>query len=160
MQSAYHNLPTIGGVMQHEGAPYRASDLHYQSTGTQASFRANLATAYPKEAGARRWTRTLTLDRTTGVVAIAEDFILDQPVDVSLSLMTAVQPAIQPDGIRIGSALLVFNASELQPAVEKIPITDDALRHSWGDAVYRLRLNSATPISKAVWKLELRAVQT
>jgi hypothetical protein len=159
MQSAYHNLPTIGGVMQHEGAPYRASDLHYQSTGTQASFRANLATAYPKEAGARRWTRTLTLDRTTGVVAIAGDFILDQPVDVSLSLMTAVQPAIQPDGIRIGSALLVFNASELQPAVEKIPITDDALRHSWGDAVYRLRLNSATPISKAVWKLELRAVQ-
>lgn len=30
MQSAYHNLPTIGGIMQHDGAPYRASDLKYE----------------------------------------------------------------------------------------------------------------------------------
>src|SRR6266702_513720 len=158
MQSAFHNLPTIGGVMQHDGVTFRATDLHYESTDTQAVFRANLASAYPKEASARRWIRTLTLDRAKGVVAISEDFVLDKPVDVMLSLMTAVEPVVQPDGVRIGATLLSFDRSELKAAVEKIAVTDDAMKHSWGDAVYRLKLNSAAPVAKATWKLELRAV--
>src|ERR1035437_215228 len=53
MQSAFHNLPTIGGVMQHDGEPYRAGELKYASGDAEVSFRANLAPAYPKEAGAQ-----------------------------------------------------------------------------------------------------------
>jgi Heparinase II/III-like protein len=157
MQSAYHNLPTIGGVMQHDGAPYRASDLKYEATGTQASLVANLATAYPAEAGAQAWMRTLTLDRVSDVVRISEDFALDRAVDVTLSLMTAVEPTLHPDGVRIGSTLLMFDQNQLKPSVEKIEITDEALQRSWGNAVYRLKLNSATPVAKATWKMELRS---
>jgi hypothetical protein len=73
-----------------------------------------------------------------------------------LSLMTAVEPAIQSDGVKIGHTLLVFNQAELKPAIEKIAITDDAMKHSWGDAIFRLKLNSAAPVAKATWKLELR----
>jgi hypothetical protein len=158
MQSAYHNLPTIGGAMQHDGAAFRASDLKYDNSDAAVSLRANLASAYPKEAGARRWTRTLTLDRARGVVLIAEDFVLERPVDVMLSLMTATEPAIRADGVSIGRTLLVFNQAELKPVVEKIAITDAAMKHSWGEAVYRLKLNSAGPVAKAVWKMELRAL--
>ena len=158
MQSAFHNLPTIGGVMQHDGDSYRASELHYDNSDAAASFRANLATAYPKEAGARRWIRTLTLDRSKSLVAISEDFALDKPADVTLSLMTAVAPVIQPDGVRIGRTLLSFNLAELKPSVEKIAVTDDQMRRSWGDTIYRFKLNSAAPVAKAAWKLELRAV--
>jgi hypothetical protein len=42
--------------------------------------------------------------------------------------------------------------------VERVAIVDQALKHSWGDAVYRLRLNSAAPVAAAEWKLELRGV--
>jgi hypothetical protein len=157
MQSAYHNLPTIGGLMQHEGVTYRASELKYENGDAAVSFRANLATAYPKEAGARRWIRALTLDRSKSIVIISEDFVLEKPVDVMLSLMTAVAPVIQADGVKIGGTLLAFDQAALKAAVERIAITDEALKRSWGEAVYRVKLNSAVPVAKAAWKLELRA---
>jgi hypothetical protein len=156
MQSAYHNLPTIGGVMQHEGDAYRAGDLKYTSSDGEVSFRANLAPAYPKEAGAQRWTRTLKLDRGRGVVRISEDFVLEKPVEAMLSLMTAVEPAVRPDGVTIGKTLLVFDQSQLHAAVERIAIADGAMKQSWGDAVYRLKLVSPGPVGKGVWELELR----
>ena len=55
MQSAYHNLPTIGGVMQHDGAAYRASEIAYENHDNQAAISFNLATAYPKQAGINLW---------------------------------------------------------------------------------------------------------
>ena len=159
MQSAFHNLPTIGGVMQHDGNAFRASELKYESGDAAASFRANLTTAYPNQANIRHWIRTLALDRAKGIVTISEDFELGKPVDVALSLMTAVEPVLQADGVRIGHALLTFDQSALKPLVEKIVITDDAMKHSWGAAVYRLKLNSAGPVAKGIWKMELRDLE-
>jgi hypothetical protein len=158
MQSAYHNLPTISGVMQHEGVSYRASELKYESSDAAVSFQANLATAYPKEAGARQWIRTLMLDRVKGIVTISEDFALETAADVMLSLMTAVPPVVQANGVKIGGTLLAFDQGALTAGVEKIAITDDALKHSWGDAVYRIKLSSAAPVAKAAWRLKLSAV--
>jgi hypothetical protein len=156
MQSAYHNLPTIGGIMQHDGTAFRASALKYESSDAAVSFRADLVTAYPNEARINHWIRTLTLDRAKSIVTISEDFALAKPTAVMLSLMTAVAPIIQADGIKIRGTLLAFDQTALKAVVEKIAITDDALKHSWGDAVYRITLNSTAPIAKAVWKLELR----
>jgi Heparinase II/III-like protein len=158
MQSAYHNLPTIGGVMQHDGMQFRASELKYENSDAAVMFRANLTTAYPKEANIRRWIRTLTLDRAKSIVTISEDFDLGKPVDVTLSLMTAVAPVVQADGVKIGGTLLMFDQAALKAEVEKIPITDETLKHSWGEAVYRIKLNSAAPVAKAAWRLELRTV--
>jgi hypothetical protein len=160
MQSAYHNLPTIGGVMQHEGDAYRATDVRYDSGDSAATMRMNLAPAYPKQAGARRWMRTLTLDRAHSGVTIAEEFELERAVDVSLSLMTPVEPVIGADGVRIGRALLLFPQNELKATVERVAITDLELKHSWGDAVYRLKLNSAVQVAAARWKLEVRTTSS
>jgi hypothetical protein len=157
MQSAYHNLPTIGGVMQHDGDAYRVGDLKYASSDAEASFRADLAPAYPREAGAQRWTRTLKLDRGRGVVRISEDFVLEKPVEVMLSLMTAVEPVVGRVGVTIGKTLLVFDPSQLHATVERIDLTDETMKHSWGEAVYRLKLVSPGPVGKGVWELELRA---
>jgi hypothetical protein len=156
MQSAYHNLPTIGGVMQHEGDAYRAGDPKYSSSDAEASFRADLAPAYPKEAGAQRWTRTLKLDRGRGAVRISEDFVLERPVEVMLSLMTAVEPVVGREGVTIGKTLLVFDQSQLHATVERIALTDETMKHSWGDAVYRLKLVPPEPVAKGMWELELR----
>jgi hypothetical protein len=155
MQSAFHNLPTIGGIMQHDGTQYRASDLHYESSDTQATLRADLATAYPAEAGVHRWTRTITLDRTNSIVKLSEDFTLTKPADVSLSLMTAAEPTLRPAAVTIGRTLLVFDPHQLKPTVEKIVLIDDNLKHSWGPAVYRLQLHSVAPTIGSTWNLEL-----
>lgn len=155
MQSAFHNLPTIGGVMQHEGDAFRASDLKYETSDRGVSFRANLATAYPKQAGVKSWMRTLTLNRARGVVTIAEDFSLEAPTSVMLSLMTASEPVIQPAGVKIGSVLLAFDTQQMKAEVEKIVVTDEGMKHSWGSAIYRLKLISSAPVARSLWTLEL-----
>ncbi len=158
MQSAFHNLPTIGGFMQHEGEPYRASNLQYESNDRGASLRSDLATAYPKEAGVQRWIRTLTLDRVRGIVTILEDFLLDKPVTVALSFMTAGEPSLQTSGVRVGGTLLAFDSRQLKATVEKIPIADETMKKSWGDSVYRLQLSSTPSITESAWTLELRSL--
>jgi len=155
MQSAFHNLPTIGGVMQHDGTSYRAGDLNYSSDDTRTTFSANLAPAYPPEAAVQRWMRTLTLNRARGLVLIEEDFALQNPVAVMLSLMSATKPVIQNGRIIIASAALAFNPEELTADFETIPLTDDGLKRAWGNAVYRLKLTSPHPVAKASYHLEV-----
>ena len=106
MQSAFHNLPTINGVMQHEGNQYQASDLHYEKTGALTSVRANLATAYPKDAGVERWLRTLTLDRAAHHVELVENFSLTHEAPVALSFMAAKEPVVQSAGVQVNGVLL------------------------------------------------------
>src|SRR5256885_54517 len=55
MQSAYHNLPTINGVMQGAGREFQAKDVSFNETANRVTFSADIAAAYPAEAGVRRW---------------------------------------------------------------------------------------------------------
>ncbi|MFP5208791.1 MAG: heparinase II/III family protein [Acidobacteriota bacterium] len=156
MQSAYHNLPTVGGVMQHNGVQYRATDRRYETSDRQAKVSFNIADAYPKDAGIRSWMRTVTLDRVNDKVTIEENFDLERAVPVSLSIMTSRIPAVSADGsitMRLASgegkdALLKFSGAELKPVVEKIAITDPNLREDWGSAIYRIRLNTRQSVAK------------
>src|SRR5438067_13068774 len=63
MQSAYHNLPTIGGVMQKDGAEYRAENVKFVPGKDEVRFSLDIATAYPAEARVKSWERTVVLDR-------------------------------------------------------------------------------------------------
>jgi len=63
MQSAFHNLPTINGVMQAAGRQYEARDVSFHSDDAGAEFLADIAAAYPKEAGVQTWKRSIRLDR-------------------------------------------------------------------------------------------------
>jgi len=55
MQSQYHNLPTVNGVMQQDGRAFRASDVAYESSDARARLSLNIAGAYPPVAGLRSW---------------------------------------------------------------------------------------------------------
>jgi Heparinase II/III-like protein len=155
MQSGFHNLPTIGGVMQHEGDAFQATGLQYES-GARTSVSANLATAYPKEAGVSRWDRTLTLDRGARKVELAEEFRLSREAPVMLSFMCAKEPVVSADGVKVGGVLLGFDGAVLKATVEKIALTDAGLKHSWGDAVWRVMLASVGLVTKGSWRMEMR----
>lgn len=163
MQSAYHNLPTVGGVMQHEGAPYQASEVKYSSDDTRAGMTMNLATAYPPEAGVRRWIREVLLDRKAGVVRLTEEFELEKSVPVALSFMTSRVPSESGKGVftlkssRAGveDVSLKYDASVLRFSSEKIELEDEGMRRSWGPAVYRVQLHTVSDVVGGRWVMEI-----
>ena len=163
VQSAYHNLPTIGGVMQcNQGPQYRAGDLHYSNDDTRASISMNLATAYPEEAGIIRWTRTLALDRGTDRIRLKEDFQLQKKVPVQLSFMTPCVPTQGPKGKialaafekRAPDVTLSYDAALLVLNIEKMDVTDEWLVQRWGNTLYRVLLTSVAPTDNGKWLIE------
>jgi hypothetical protein len=162
-QSAYHNLPTVGGVGQsNKGPNYRASDVHYSAGDARASVSMDLATAYPNEAGIARWTRTLTLDRTTDRIHLLENFHLQKKVSVQLSFMTPRVPTLGLGKVIFRTAkestrdvVLSYDATLIVSTIEKIDLTDDWLVERWGETIYRVLLTSAAPTDKGQWAIEL-----
>ena len=164
MQSAYHNLPTVGGVMQSAAkAMYRASDLHYINNDAYAGLSMNLATAFPEEAGIVRWLRNITLDRKADCIRLAEDFQLQQKVPVALSFMTPRVPSQGPNGSVVLRAAdksvrdvsLKYDPSMAGARFEKIVLKDEGLRHTWGENIYRVLLTSSEPTDSGKWMIEI-----
>ena len=64
MQSAFHNLPTVGGVMQHERRGIRGERPEVRNATTSARrFRSILPMRIRRKRESRLWIRTVTLDR-------------------------------------------------------------------------------------------------
>ncbi len=166
MQSAYHNLPTIGGVGQHNGTTFQATDRKFSTDADHATYSFNIADAYPKEAGVKSWIRTVTLDRKTNKVKVEENFELDHAVPVSLTVMTPRTASIaagtinlklaaaEGQSVHAKDALLKYDSDQLDPTVETIKLEDMGLRQSWGEQVYRILLNSKQPVANGKWAYE------
>lgn len=161
MQSAYHNLPTIGGVMQRNGAQYRATARKHSTNNDRATYSFNIAEAYPKEAGVTSWIRSVTLDRKLNKVVIEENFQLERAVPVSLSVITPRVVTPGPGTLTLALAagqgkptLLKYDAAALTPKVETIKLEDAGLRMSWGPQIYRILLKSKQPVSFGRWTCE------
>lgn len=145
MQSSWHNLPSFDGVMQRDGAEYRARDV--QVTKPDGAFRIEmeLSAAWPQEAGLARYTRAVTLaerglrieDRCEGSFREAE-----------LHLLTQEKPSLEaPDCVRIGAlGALRFSGQTGGVRVETIPVTDARLRIAWPDTLYRLVIPFASSL--------------
>lgn len=162
MQSAYHNLPTIGEIMQHNGVEFKAADRKYSTNDQRAIYSFNIAAAYPKEAGVRTWVRTVTLDRIENRITVDEDFELERAAPVTLSVITPRIATVDAAGSitlslaagGAGASRLKFDGSQIEPKVETIELTDAGLRASWGAQIYRILLSSKQPVSRGKWSYE------
>ena len=141
MQSAFHNLPTINGVMQAAGRQYAARDVSFRSDDAGAEFAADIAAAYPKEAGVEKWARSIRLDRAANRIVITDRYALGGATGkVVMSLMTP-DPA-RPDGARAlslsaGARIVIEAPADPGLRVETIPTPDPRLHGVWGDRIYR-----------------------
>ncbi|WP_135551270.1 heparinase II/III domain-containing protein [Paenibacillus cymbidii] len=164
VQSAYHNVPTVGGAMQMAGEQFRAEEVACALDAAHAELRLEMAAAYPAEAGIVSWRRKLRLERGKGndegdsgdgsgaSIVVDDTFALERPAVVDYTLMTPWQPL--SDGI--GSFVLApevgrpvrlgFNADALALSWEAIPLADARLRRNWGDTVYRVILREKTAV--------------
>ena len=157
MQSAYHNLPAVNGVMQRNGREFKARDVSYAADDDRAAFSLDIAGAYPKEARLRSWVRTVALNRGRDVV-VRDRYELEEAREpVRLSLMSWREPHIVREGrIRLESprgapskhALFIeYDGQRFRAEVETVPVEDGRLQSSWGTRLYRILLTARrTPL--------------
>ncbi len=160
MQSAYHNLPTIGGVQQRAGAEYRAGRVEYRVDDEGAKLTLDLAPAYPVEAGVNLWERSVLLRRGGDpYVEVVDTFELSGPKDVVMSLMTPGEPRVTcAGGIALDldpSVRLAYDGSVLNATVERLEMEDDRLRNVWGASLFRLQLRAKERVAKGTWWIRL-----
>jgi hypothetical protein len=158
MQSAYHNDPTIDGVMQAAGREFAASDVFYHADDRAAEFRLNIAGAYPKEAHIDSWKRALRLDRERNEIVLVDEYALASPAKViTLTLMTPCAITKEGEGrlsLAAGSGNVVriaYDAKVFTPVVEEIKLEDAQLRREWGERLFRILLRAENPSSRSIW---------
>ena len=165
-QSAFHNLPTINGIMQSAGRQFAARAVVCETNELVAQLQMDIAPAYPPAAKVKSWLRTVRLHRGRDV-EITEAFELSEiSGETTLNLLTPLeadtsqsgqvilhgitQSGPSPPGLR-----LEYDATKLAPTVDRIPMTDARLAKSWGTSLNHLVLHARSGASKDTWTLRL-----
>lgn len=142
MQSAYHNLPTINGYMQKDGADYHAENVDYAFGSTESHIEMELSHAYPEEAGIRSFIRKATLYKGNEIVIEdIYDFSDSEKQEVVLSLMTYEKTTISETDMELICSIGDLGTISLEGGnlikTETIPITDSRLAICWKHEIYR-----------------------
>jgi hypothetical protein len=154
MQSAYHNCPTIDGVMQAAGRQFAASEVSHHADDASAEFRLNIEKAYPKEANLASWKRTLRLTREKNQIELIDDYALKGATKtITLTLMTPCRVTEAAPGqlLLAGGPRVLYDQAAFRPVVEEIVLEDQHLRGTWGERLYRILLRADNPPQRAVW---------
>ena len=167
MQSAYHSLPTINGVMQSPGKKFAAQGVQYTADEVSASLSLDLAAAYPPEAGIRSWQRTIRLRRGAQVELADSYDLAAAPRELTLSLMTPCQVDASKAGTLVlsetalvgehsaGAGKVIYDPAVFSVRVEECPVADPRLAGAWGARLYRLLFTARSPQAQGSWQLTI-----
>jgi hypothetical protein len=165
MQSAYHNLPTINGVMQQAGRQYAATDVEYESAEDFAQLKMDIASAYPEQSSINSWLRTVRLNRGTDV-QIVDSFELKIPTsNIVQSLMTPCEITREEPGLLILKdtkedlkIAVRYDSKKLRAEPKAIDINDENISTVWDGRLYRIELRAETATAKDIWKLQFQII--
>ncbi|MBP5153106.1 MAG: heparinase II/III family protein [Lachnospiraceae bacterium] len=139
MQSAYHNLPTINGVLQAAGAEYKAKDVKTFFSDKVCDISMDIADAYPSEAGVSSYLRHVSLYKESQVV-VEDRIVFSNPENQNnycLNLLFAKEPEISGNTIKLPNASVEF-LGDVMLSCETIKVTDERLRWSWKSDLHRV----------------------
>lgn len=160
-QSAYHNLPTINGVMQKDGRQFAAKDVSYKSSASKVEFSLDIASAYPEEAGVTRWKRSIIFNRGKDIQLVENYELKRSTAPTTLSFMTPCEIDTTQAGkialkIADSSSLYIyFDSNKLKPVIENIIFDEGRLKNSWGESVKRILLVANRPSLKDTWTIKI-----
>jgi hypothetical protein len=165
-QSAFHNLPTINGIMQSAGRQFAAHDVVREASDSMAELQMDIAPAYPASAKVKSWLRTVRLNRGRNVEIVDSFELTESAGETALNLLTPLKADInQPgqvtlqataqDGQRPVKVRLEYDATKLAPHVERIALTDGRLMRSWSTHLNRLVLRAPSPSVRDIWTLRI-----
>ncbi len=143
MQSAFHNLPLINGVQQHEGAKYAAKKVQFNAAASSVKFSLDIAAAYPPEARVRSWERSYLLNRGKSFT-ITDKFELEEYKGPNeLHLMTSNKVEKKQEGMLqlTGDSTVLnlqYDPTLLTPRIEPVTVKDSRLLQSWPSTIYRI----------------------
>jgi hypothetical protein len=162
MQSAYHNLPTIDGVMQGAGREFAARDVTHRATDQGAEMSLDIAAAYPKAAGLRSWRRTLRLDRAANRIEVTDRYAATRaPRSIALTLMTPYQMSTPSAGAIVlpmegtRPVRIEFDSALFAATQEEIKLQDRRLASAWGPRLYRILLTAKQPGAERSWTVRI-----
>ena len=169
MQSAWHSLPTIDGVMQSPGRQFAARDVDYESTDGYAQLELDIAGAYPKGANLKSWMRTIRLNRGRDI-ALTEKYALGKPAgEITLSLVTPCKVSVQGrgcllletanEGEPVVAVRVIYDGATLKPALETVSVEDGRLRGVWPEQLTRILLKAEKPALQDTWTLRVERAQ-
>jgi hypothetical protein len=160
MQSAFHNLPTVNGVMQGAGRRFEARDCTASASATESTFSLDLTSAYPPEAGIESWQRVLRLDRTNNSVELNDSWSLRAPTNrLEFNFMTPCTVTASAGRLVLksanGPAVALTHDPSLAFTLDEITIDDARLKPVWGPKLHRIRLSTekAGAQSKATFRV-------
>lgn len=139
MQSSFHNLPSFWDkgveLVQHNGANYRAKQVSHQFNSAASYITMDIGDAYPDKR-IHSYQRTAVLHKGSNIT-ITDHYEGELPYPV-LSLMVWEEPLIRKHTIIVGSLgwIQITGCSHIQK--ERIPITDNRLKASWNQEIYRV----------------------
>ena len=142
MQSAWHNLPSFGGVMQRDGAAFAARDVDVSLGDSEARMTLEIAGAYPPEARLRSYRRSVRLVKGHGVEI---DDRHDGDLPPELSLLFAERPELVDGAIRLPGLAEIVVAGAGTMRAEEVPVTDERLRQAWPGSIWRVLVPHGGP---------------
>ena len=180
MQSAYHNLPEVGGQQQLPARRYlpggvkytdqnqrQARDVQCQIDEHTVRFRADISDTYAPEAELQSWVREVTLQRPDGGVCVVDrvrcagareiifNFITPSNVTTESGMLHFASRSLPGD--RFSGAATLRHHPALRVEIEKLSLDDPRLQESWGDRLFRLRLRPPEPTTGGEWVFEINA---
>jgi len=169
MQSAYHNLPTINGVLQSAGREFAARHVKCDLSDAVAELSMDIAAAWPPEAGVKSWLRTVRLERDKEVRIIDSFELAEAHGETSLNLMTPRPVKVDGPGrlrmeLPVGNeaahqaAVLQYPPERLEAELQTVPLDDGRLERVWGETLTRIILRPKSPVLNNSWSLHLTLV--
>jgi len=142
MQSGYHNLPIINGTMQNAGGKFKSGEPSFKSSSGQVSFSADIAGAFPKEAGVSSWIRKYTLKRKKSFSVEDSYSLVSQDKETEIVFMTPLdcedqggRLLLKGDGFDIKMSYL---SSKLTCRIEEVGLDDPKIANVWGKSLNRV----------------------
>ena len=156
LESQWHNLPSINGVLQGTGARYRAAGTSCDVA--RNTFITDIASAYPDSAHVRKWKRTWSLKEDRLILTdqfslsartqpTYENFITQGPIFLAGETVDGYtvkkgEAIIATHDFSDSESLLVKMSfpKEMIPHKEMRVLDDPRFIRSWGNCLYRLQL--------------------
>lgn len=157
MQSAYHNLPVINGVMQKEGREFEAKNVAYSYDDSFAQLSLDIAGTYPEVANVDSWIRTIRLNRGKDIKVSELYKLTETSNDLKLCLMTPCKTTVEKPGIisldyvqneknqKPVRVLIHYETNKFKPSIEEISVEDNRLKSVWGDRLIRIIFQVNSP---------------
>ena len=138
MRSAYHSLPSFGGVDQMVGAQYHATVLDVSEEEKRIAY--DLTRAYPEEAGLIGYSRTARMEGE--IVTVTDTVSLKEEKEIDFHLLTHKEPSVSGSTVLLAEGVKLSVGGDAEITVEPFEPTGFAGPILGSDTLYRIHITA------------------